>query len=345
MPDLTIRSILIRVSAALVVLCLMFLALELLAHLIVGRPAAFLYSGSFHDRQTDWNVTYGVTHNNLRITCAKDLATQSGRTFAVLGNSFVFGQGVADCHDVVSNLQDFIKQAVFLNYGIIGAGIEIYQLVTRDLLGPETTDVIIIFYGNDISELSEHRSVLGLLADESSTFAFIRKASRIATMAKFLSGNSSASAEVSFNNIKSILRSNPNYFFEVANPPTRKLQLFRAQFSELIGKIEKIVPRTHIWIAVAPEATTVSDQVRSFVIAEGGTVPPFAEPGSGYKEIENLASRRGIKFVDLFPKFLALGSKGYFPHDLHWSVDGHRLAANMIADAVAHTDVVEFIAL
>ena len=225
-------------------LCLTFLALELLAYLIVGRPAAFLYSGSFLDRQTDWNVTYGVTDNNLRITCAKDLTTQSGRTFAVLGDLFVFGQGIADCHDVVSDLQDFIKQATFLNYGIIGAGVDIYQLVARDLLGPKTTDAIIIFYGNDISDLSEHRSVLGLLADELSTFAFIRKASRIATTAKFLDGNSSASAEVSLNNIKSTLRSNPNYYFEVANPPTRKLQLFRVQFSELIGKIEKIVPRT-----------------------------------------------------------------------------------------------------
>ena len=147
-------------------MCLTFLALELLGYLIVGRPAAFLYSGSFNDRQTDYNVTYGVTHNNLRITCSKDLTTQSGRTFAVLGDSFVFGQGVPDCHDVVSNLQDFIKQAVFLNYGIIGVGIDIYQLVTRDLLGPETTDVIIVFYGNDISEVSEHHSVLGLLAAE-----------------------------------------------------------------------------------------------------------------------------------------------------------------------------------
>ena len=73
MPSLTIRAILIRVSAALVMLCLTFLALELLAYPIVGRPAAFLYSGSFLDRQTDWTVTYGVTDNNLRITCAKDL--------------------------------------------------------------------------------------------------------------------------------------------------------------------------------------------------------------------------------------------------------------------------------
>ena len=79
--------------------------------------------------------------------------------FAVIGDPFVFGQGVSDCQDVVSRLQGLVPSRDFVNFGIIGVGIETYELVARDMVGSEFTEVLVLFYGNDVSEIVEGKSI------------------------------------------------------------------------------------------------------------------------------------------------------------------------------------------
>jgi lysophospholipase L1-like esterase len=327
------RPYLVRLLAIATVVFVAAGACEPFVRLVGGKPVTFLLSGSFRDRQTDWDVTYGVTGENLRVTCGQ--AQNARRKFAVIGDSFVFGQGIPDCQDLTSRLGALVPDAKFVNFGIIGVGIETYQLVARDLLGPNFTDVIVLFYGNDISEIVEHKSFFGTLADSLSTFALIRRIKRghavQAALAEAPAGGADAPP---VNNIRSVIANDRDYFLKVAEPGDARLQLFRQQFLLLIVGLERYVPRERIWIAVAPEATTVSDPVRRFVESLGGPLPSFGVPGSGYEQIKALARREGLGFVDLFPNFLATGNLDYFPHDLHWSPAGHQLAAKVIADAI-----------
>jgi GDSL-like Lipase/Acylhydrolase family len=331
-----VRPHLIRLLAIATIVIVAACACELFVRVAGGKPVTFLYSASFRDRQTDWDVTYGVTRENLRATCAQ--AQDARRKFAVIGDSFVFGQGVPDCLDFVSRLGAQVPDAQFVNFGIIGVGIETYRLVARDLLGPDFTDVVVLFYGNDISEIVERRSLFGALADSLSTFALIRRVKRSLAVQAFVEKAPTAadtgSSGGTFNNIRSIVSSDRDYFSNVADPGERKLRLFREQLSLLVAKLATDVPRERIWIAAVPEAATVSGQVRDFVQSLGGTLPPFGAPGSGYEAIKALSRQERVRFIDLFPAFLAGGSAGYFSHDLHWSPEGHRLAAQLIGEAI-----------
>jgi hypothetical protein len=331
-----VRLHLIRVLAIATIVIVAAGACELFVRLVGGKPAMFLLSGSFRDHQTDWDVTYGVTGENLRVTCGQP--QDARRKFAVIGDSFVFGQGIPDCQDLTSRLGALVPDAKFVNFGIIGVGIETYQLVARDLLGPGFSDVIVLFYGNDISEIVEHRSFFGTLADSSSTFALIRRTKRAFAVRGLLeaatAGADTGAGSATFNNIKSILSEDRAYFSDVADPGEHKLQLFGRQFSTLIAELATDVSRDRLWIAAVPEAVTVSGQVRDFVRSLGGTLPPFGVPGSGYEAIKALSRQEGVRFIDLFPAFLAGGSGDYFPHDLHWSPEGQRLAAQLIAEAI-----------
>jgi lysophospholipase L1-like esterase len=75
--------------------------------------------------------------------------------------------------------------------------------------------------------------------------------------------------------------------------------------------------------------------VRHYVEGLGGAVSRFGVPGSAYERIRMLSQNEGVRFIDLFPKFLEGGNEDYFPHDLHWSPKGHRVAAERIAEAMA----------
>jgi len=256
----------------------------------------------------------------------------------VIGDSFVFGQGVADCRDLTSRLASFITDGTFVNFGIGGVGIEIYRQVVEDMLGPDITDVVILFYGNDISESFRTKSFVGKLADKSSAFALLRKIKRTIPdpylHPEFPDWRAMEKAEPRWNNIAFVVGREPDYFAQVADPAAANIERFGEEFSGLVATLETIVPKNRIWIAVVPEATSVSPAIRGWVTELGGAVPPFGEAGSGYRTIEALARETGVNFVDLFPSFRCRGDGAYFPHDLHWSEEGHRLAAGIIARAL-----------
>jgi hypothetical protein len=303
---------------------------EATTRIFEGGPATFLYSGSFRDRQTDWDVTYGVTADNLRITCGSNSSVATGRKFAVIGDSFVFGQGVQDCQDFTSRSQTMFPTARFVNYGVIGIGMDEYRMIARDMIPSDTTDIIMVFYGNDISEIHDSKSLLGNLADVSSTFSLVRKVKRVLAVNSFTTNADIDKNSPALNNVEAVLQINSDYFLNVAQPPDKTLTQFRHRFGRLVTRFSATVRRDRIWIAEAPEATTVSQQSRRFVQSFGGALPPFGVQGSGYTEIRGLASKEGVHFIDLFPAFLAGGDNLYFPHDLHWSPNGHRVASDVI---------------
>jgi hypothetical protein len=256
------------------------------------------------------------------------------RTVAVIGDSFVFGQGIQDCQDLSSHLQIMFPHSRFVNYGIIGIGMDEYEMIVRDMIEPNVTDIILIFYGNDIGEINESKkSLFGKLADMSSAFSLLRKVKRILTIRPFTAELATDKASV-FNNVASVLYADSDYFIKIVEPTEEKLQQFRNRFARLIARMSAIVPRERIWIAEAPEATTVSETTRKFVRNLGGALPTFGRPGSGYDAVKSLANEQAVHFIDLYPAFFAVEDGLYFPHDMHWSVNGHRLAAQVIASSL-----------
>ncbi len=316
----------------------MIASIEIFTRVVSGKPATFIYSGSFRDRQTDWDVIYGVTSAGLRVTCGnpKSVGTD-GRRIGLVGDSFAFGQGVSDCETIASRLATLVPNAQVTNFGTIGIGIDAYQVIARDMITSDLSDVLILFYGNDISEVVDNKSFFVRLADASSAVALLRKVKRAFDIKAFLDHanvGKSENVKEPFNNIISITAKDREYFKKVVEPSDRELSLFKRDFGVLLKLLDNVVPRRRIWIAVVPEATTVSPQVRQFVEEKGGGLPAFGVPGTSYETIRMLASEAGVNFVDLFPKFWEMRDQGYFPHDLHWSAEGHELAARLIADVL-----------
>lgn len=276
------RRSLFRIILLLATLVLVSFATEAITRILGGSPATFLYSGSFRDQQTDWDVTYGVTADNLRTTCATSSLVKATRKFAVIGDSFVFGQGVQDCQNWTSQLQAVYPNARFVNYGIIGIGMDEYEMIARDMIPPDVTDIIMLFYGNDITEINDDKSILGRLADVSSAFSLLRRVKRILSVKAFIANAKMLKTPLAFNNVEAVLQMNSDYFLNLVQPPDRNLSQFRHRFDRLIQRFSTIVPKDKIWIAEAPDATAVSEQSRKFVQSQGGELPTFGKPGAGY---------------------------------------------------------------
>ena len=60
---------------------------EMLVRGVVGPPAKLLYTGSFHDAQTDFDVAYGVTAAGRRRTCGPEARGPRAARVAVIGDS------------------------------------------------------------------------------------------------------------------------------------------------------------------------------------------------------------------------------------------------------------------
>ncbi len=315
---------------------------ELFLRLVVGPPARFLYGGSFRDRQSDFDITYSVGEKGRRITCAPEPPPASARRIAVLGDSFVFGQGVEDCQDLVSVLARLSPQQAFENFGRIGAGIDDYLLVARDLLRG-FDDAVVIFFGNDVSDLAAEQGRAGRLAGHLSTLALLRRTRNAflvdrairAAAAGPAGGGAIAFFEGRANNILSSLRRDPDAFRRMVQPGEPEVERFRARFAALAELLDARVGAAHVVVTAVPQDHTVSRRLASFIRAHGGSVAPYGERGRAYELVRELALARGFRFVDSFPSFLSDGDALYHPHDLHWSAAGQRRMAGLLAEALA----------
>jgi hypothetical protein len=317
------------------------LAGELLVRLAVGPPARFLYGRSFRDRQSDFDITYSVDGEGRRITCGAGLETARERRIAVLGDSFAFGQGVEDCLDLVSQLAARSPRVAFENFGRIGAGIDDYLLVARDLVRG-FDGAIVVFFGNDVSDLAAEQGLAGRLAGRLSTLALLRRAKNSFLVDRALraaAAGSGGDGKIAFldgraNNILSSLQSDPDAFRRMVQPGDLAVERFRARFSALASRLDERVGAGNVIVAVAPESHVVSRRLMRFIREHGGSVAPFGERGPAYELIRELAEGQGFRFVDVFPAFLADGDALYHPHDLHWSAAGHERMADLLADAL-----------
>jgi hypothetical protein len=296
---------------------------------LAGRPpASFLYTGPFRDRQAAWDVTYGVDGRGRRVTAARPPRAARPRRLAVLGDSFAFGQGVPDYQDFVSRVNARGGAWQLDNLGLIGAGVHEYQLVARDLVDRNYDGALVLFYGNDVSQVVPRRSLLGHLAARSSVFALLQRAYRSSVVA-------SRRREPAESNLLSSLRDDPGYLLRIAEPDAAAQAAFAEQFAVLLARLHAGLGPGRVLVAMVPEGTLVSPRLRRFVIEHGGAVAPFGRPGGSYQLLRDLARRDGATFIETFPTFLAAGDRAYHAEDLHWTADGHQVMASLTEAALA----------
>ena len=333
---------------------------EIFVRLAVGAPGHLLYTGSFRDVQTDWDIVYDVDANGVRVTCAPEPKLPEARRFAVIGDSFAFGQGVEDCADFVSRLNAISPSWAFENLGLIGGGLPEYILVARDLIRPDHAGVLLLVFGNDVGLIDSARGTLGKLADRFSIVSLVRKAKRAWIVARAArardergastaapatattqrgdtDGSRDSTGPISFygdrpNNTLSALNEDPDALRKGVEPEPGRVEYFRAKFDELAALLAARIDPASVYVAMVPSGHVVSKRMHHFVIEHGGSVAPFGEPGSAYALVRELAEAHGFHFIDTFPAFLRNGDALYHPHDMHWSPQGHARMAEIVRE-------------
>lgn len=345
------RDSVLHLTLAAAVLVVTAVCGELLVRLLAGAPAHFLYSGGFRDVQTDWDVVYGVDDDGRRVNCRSRTVAAGARRLAAIGDSFVFGQGVEDCADIVSLLNRRSDHWVFENMGVLGAGVPAYVIVARDLVRSPIDGALVLFYGNDIASLARGRSPAGPLADRFSTLALLRKAKHFVLVRGLVREREGVEAgdaarverpEWTYgghhNNTAAGVRGNRSVLRWAVEPEQEAVAIFRERFAELAARLRERLDPEDVYIAMVPEGHVVSRRLRNFVVELGGETAPFGEPGSAYALVRALAERHGFHFIETFEAFREGGDALYHPHDLHWSPAGHRRMAALVAEALELPD-------
>lgn len=329
------RRIALGLATAAVAVALALALGELLVRAVVGPPARLLATGSFRDDQGDFDVVYGVSERGTRRTCGPEADRAGSELVAVIGDSFVFGQGVADCEDFVSLLNQISSRKRFVNLGLIGSGIDEYRIVARDLLDG-ASEVVLVFFGNDVADVGGARSAAGRLADESSATALLRRAWRAWRLRRLRERTRDEGGPVAYfdgrpNNVLSVLRQDPDGLQAMVEPPDARVAAFRERFAELTGSLVERFGAARVSITCVPDGQTVSRAFASFVRDHGGSLAPFGAPGRAYELVRELSREHGLRFIDVFPGFVEGGDELYHPHDLHWTPAGHRRMAELLA--------------
>jgi hypothetical protein len=320
---------------------------EVMVRLVGGPPAHFLYSGSFRDVQSDWDIVYGVDESSHRSTCRDTTADPDARRIAVIGDSFVFGQGVEDCEVFVSLLDMRSEETTFENFGVVGSGIAAYIVVARDLVDESFDGALVLFYGNDLSSLGRGRSAFGRLADRFSLMALARKVKHSVQVRGLLDEQEGLAAgdaarvrrqewtfEGKHNNTVAGLRKDPRVLRRAVDPGADHETLFAERFAVLADELTSHLAPDQVFIAMVPEGHTVSHRLRAFVVSQEGETAPFGQRGPAYERVRRLAAAQGFHFIDLFDAYHQRGDESYHPHDLHWTPAGHRIMSELAGEAL-----------
>jgi hypothetical protein len=88
-------------------------------------------------------------------------------------------------------------------------------------------------------------------------------------------------------------------------------------------------------LVVIPDEIQVNTRLRHDVLARLGQDEALYDMNGPQLRLKDLATRRGVPFLDLLPVFIAEDrpdSALYYPNDTHWSGRGNRIAARAVTD-------------
>ncbi len=273
---------------------------------------------------------------------------------AVLGDSFVFGSGVAQDETLTRRLAAHLGPGFeIVNLGVPGYGTD-QELLTLRRWGRKLSPdlVLLAFFWNDLMEnvsdriygLPKPRFTLegGRLVPHPpagfsapSTFARLDASlgSRSHLWSLLRSGLSSAGRAMgSAREERSV-----SIDFSLKSPPASREAEFALAFA-LLGAVrdEAASLGAPLGVFSVPPRFLVEPAVAARLLKVYG-LPGDALEEDGFRRLREACEARGIPFVDLVPAFrreTAEGARLFLPTGIHWSAAGNDAAARHLAPAV-----------
>lgn len=326
------------------------------------------------DRQTDWDVEYrfntaGFRGSELPVGPVSD----ERKRVVVIGDSFVFGQGVGVDEAFPAILQEIwlnsgIERSVW-NLGLIGVGPEAYYLVFRDVgvrLRPTLT--VLTVFGNDaaavyqpsglrvfLRTLSHHihllviprivrqrfAAVRGQAVTNSSDLFWRELSARCAYFHSAIECQSFIELFTSrfgfeINNLAAACLGDP---LEVARwIETEESSSGWVDFSRYLEKIRDLAVSNNSKLVIAVIADGPQVDQRQLSLRRQLGVAYRDDVGIGVGRFQELVAalgaELGIPVFDSSSSFRKSQESLFFESDLHWNAAGHRLFATELAQFI-----------
>jgi len=300
------------------------------------------FSGVFV--RDDFKARITFNENGYRRKDSTVKPAQGARKIVFLGDSFAWGWGVSQGELFSDHLQDILGPG----WDVINMGVNTFGTVQEQLqlekealpLGPES--VYLLFYGNDFKDNMDPRS-------DNRPYCEVRNGSVV--LKNLPIRNPIGSGFRSFSRMSYALTHFRYYF----NYLKEYVKIGERYFEKLFLKTKTRAEPRPVEAGteeqeVDPEAAAVfdrylgkmADSCRASGVGFTVVYVPVGEniamgrPETRYADIvRDACGRRKIPMLDLTPVFkpLVKGGNGeplYFRDDLHWTAQGHRLAAETI---------------
>ncbi len=314
------------------------------------------FQGDFRDYTAAYTHTYTLVENSERLTCGKTEGETNYR-LAVLGDSFGYGVGVADCQDFSSLVNQQLPTVEVRNVSQAAAGMEQYLSITEErICGGGFDGVFLVLCGNDfldspeslLMHWSKHSNVAGL------AYSLMGRPPPNTWAIRFLAGLGIVEAPAPGTPLnltwwqKTVqpvrgnrrllvtllddLSTSREFALHLSEPPADRSARNIELFHDLLSRAEEC--STDIWVAVVPNGAAYSVPQREFIASYGGVLPPLGQPGSVGEMARKVAEEHGARFVETDRAFAPEADAAYYVNDIHWTARGHQIMAARLLDAV-----------
>ncbi len=258
----------------------------------------------------------------------------------MLGDSFVYGDGVQQSEALPEILESLLQEHgpfEVINTGVTGYGL------TQETLYYETEGykyepdlVMLVFFHNDLTDLvrekeppkPKFRLVNGQLELHNVPYPHPSQLETRDKEEEWLSAvGKGLMQRLQFSETRALiegaLKAKPPRCLKPFNPPTYWEYAWQT--------VEAILRRL---------SESVEEHGSRLVVV---TTPPHKEwvgcwTSPETEVMDSVCTNEGIAHIDLLPGFSQAETQPYFRRDLHWSAEGHRLAAHMIYDQLVAVD-------
>ncbi|HXK55947.1 MAG TPA: SGNH/GDSL hydrolase family protein [Gammaproteobacteria bacterium] len=296
----------------------------------------------------DFDVEYRVNQFGLR---GRLPAQPGARRYAVIGDSFAFGQGVNDDRTFVHLLDEAGTAAEFLNFSVPGYSTDQQYLMIRDRVSLFKPDVLVlvVYLGND---LFDNARPFPLQGDHAKPYFRLNPDGSLELLNTPVPSETKPAA-VRTDNLTNLVLG------ESQPPPTnlqrwlggfeitRRLGLFQPDFrGDEAGFQARFGYNLALFRALVERISGSARELRAELTLALLPGRSFVEnPGSlsaGYQDflrrsiLSDLSTMAGIETIDLATALRDAHESGknglYYPHEGHLTPQGHLLVAGLLAE-------------
>jgi lysophospholipase L1-like esterase len=262
------------------------------------------------------------------------------RRVLFLGDSFTWGWGVSQGELFTDRLQQRLPDTAVFNRGVNGFGTSQEYLLLQQELATHTYDAVaLMFFANDVGDnINPKRGRRPLFELEGDRLVPRNQPPKrlMNPVARFFKDHSRLFQLLDFYSslvVRALDDDREPWRFGEERPVTPHPEKIHVDYRDL--------PGATITMRLLREMQRLArDHGSEFVIVYLPHHSEIADPGSAHPYVEavhamirDVAARNGIPLVDLTQPFHERARSGHvvlYPHDEHWSPEGHRLAAEVL---------------